>query len=104
MDRPDESGRELLGALALGGGGPALGGLALGHGRRLGGGRGGDDQHDRLRVGYQGGALGQLQVTGGDVGADLQALDIMVENYANTGQLKAAQAKYGLPNPEDFTK
>src|SRR5262245_30064906 len=35
---------------------------------------------------------------------DLQALDIMVENYANTGQLKAAQAKYGLPNPADFTK
>jgi hypothetical protein len=28
----------------------------------------------------------------------------MVENYANTGQLKAAQAKYGLPNPADFTK
>jgi hypothetical protein len=35
---------------------------------------------------------------------DLQALDIMVENYANTGQLKAAQAKYGLPNPAEFTK
>jgi hypothetical protein len=35
---------------------------------------------------------------------DLQALDIMVENYANTGKLKAAQAKYGLPNPADFTK
>ena len=28
----------------------------------------------------------------------------MVENYANTGQLKAAQAKYGLPNPAEFTK
>ncbi len=35
---------------------------------------------------------------------DLQALDIMVENYVNTGKLKAAQAKYGLPNPADFTK
>ena len=35
---------------------------------------------------------------------DLQALDIMVENYANTGKLKAAQAKYGLPNPAEFTK
>jgi polar amino acid transport system substrate-binding protein len=35
---------------------------------------------------------------------DLQALDIMVENYSNTGQLKAAQAKYGLPNPSDFTR
>ena len=35
---------------------------------------------------------------------DLQALDIMVENYANTGKLKSAQAKYGLPNPADFTK
>jgi polar amino acid transport system substrate-binding protein len=35
---------------------------------------------------------------------DMQALDIMVENYANTGKLKAAQAKYGLPNPSDFTK
>ena len=30
---------------------------------------------------------------------DLQALDIMVENYANTGQLKAAQAKSGCPIP-----
>jgi polar amino acid transport system substrate-binding protein len=35
---------------------------------------------------------------------DLQALDIMVENYANTGKLKAAQAKYGLPDPQAFTK
>lgn len=35
---------------------------------------------------------------------DMQALDIMVEDYANTGKLKAAQAKYGLPNPADFTK
>ena len=35
---------------------------------------------------------------------DLQALDIMVENYVNTGKLKAGQAKYGLPNPADFTK
>jgi len=35
---------------------------------------------------------------------DLQALDIMVEDYINTGKLKAAQAKYGLPNPADFTK
>jgi polar amino acid transport system substrate-binding protein len=35
---------------------------------------------------------------------DVQALDIMVENFANTGQLRAAQSKYGLPNPADFTK
>jgi polar amino acid transport system substrate-binding protein len=35
---------------------------------------------------------------------DLHALDVMVENYNNTGKLKAAQAKYGLPNPYDFTK
>jgi polar amino acid transport system substrate-binding protein len=35
---------------------------------------------------------------------DLQALDIMVENYINTGKLRAVQAKYGLPNPEEFTK
>ena len=35
---------------------------------------------------------------------DLQALDIMVENYVNTGKLKAAQEKYGLPNPQDFVK
>jgi polar amino acid transport system substrate-binding protein len=35
---------------------------------------------------------------------DLQALDIMVENYVNTGKLRAVQAKYGLPNPDDFTK
>jgi polar amino acid transport system substrate-binding protein len=35
---------------------------------------------------------------------DLQALDIMVENFNNTGKLRAAQAKYGLPNPADFTK
>ena len=30
---------------------------------------------------------------------DLQALDIMVENFVNTGKLRAAQEKYGLPNP-----
>jgi len=35
---------------------------------------------------------------------DLQALDIMVENYVNTGKLRAAQDKYGLPNPQDFVK
>jgi len=35
---------------------------------------------------------------------DLQALDIMVENYANTGKLKAAQGKYGLPDPALYTK
>jgi polar amino acid transport system substrate-binding protein len=35
---------------------------------------------------------------------DLQALDIMVENFVNTGKLRAAQEKYGLPNPQDFVK
>ena len=35
---------------------------------------------------------------------DIEALDIMVEDYINTGKLKAAQAKYGLPDPEQFTK
>lgn len=35
---------------------------------------------------------------------DLQALDIMVENFVNTGKLRAAQEKYGLPNPQDYVK
>ncbi len=35
---------------------------------------------------------------------DLQALDIMVENFVNTGKLRAAQDRYGLPNPQDFVK
>lgn len=35
---------------------------------------------------------------------DVQALDIMVENFVNTGKLKAAQDKYGLPNALDFVK
>lgn len=35
---------------------------------------------------------------------DLQALDIMVENYVNTGKLKAAQGKYGLPNAYEYVK
>ncbi|MBI3456956.1 MAG: transporter substrate-binding domain-containing protein [Candidatus Rokubacteria bacterium] len=35
---------------------------------------------------------------------DLQALDIMVEDFVNTGKLKAAQAKYGLPNAQDYAK
>jgi polar amino acid transport system substrate-binding protein len=35
---------------------------------------------------------------------DIEALDIMVEDFVNTGKLKAAQGKYGLPNAEQFTK
>jgi polar amino acid transport system substrate-binding protein len=35
---------------------------------------------------------------------DIEALDIMVEDYVNTGKLKAAQTKYGLPNPDLYTK
>jgi polar amino acid transport system substrate-binding protein len=35
---------------------------------------------------------------------DLQALDIMVENFVNTGKLRAAQDKYGLPNAQDYVK
>ncbi len=35
---------------------------------------------------------------------DLEALNIMVEDFINTAKLKAAQAKYGLPNAEQFTK
>ena len=30
--------------------------------------------------------------------------DIMVENFVNTGKLRAAQEKYGLPNPQDYVK
>jgi polar amino acid transport system substrate-binding protein len=33
---------------------------------------------------------------------DVQALDIMVEDFVNTGKLRAAQDKYGLPNPKQF--
>jgi len=35
---------------------------------------------------------------------DISALNIMVEDYINTAKLKAAEAKYGLPDPEQFTK
>ena len=35
---------------------------------------------------------------------DIQALDIMVENFVNTGKLKAAQDRYGLPDPNLYTK
>jgi polar amino acid transport system substrate-binding protein len=35
---------------------------------------------------------------------DIEALNIMVEDYINTAKLKAAEAKYGLPDPEQFTK
>ena len=35
---------------------------------------------------------------------DLQALDIMVEDFVNTGKLRAAQNKYGLPNPKQFVE
>jgi polar amino acid transport system substrate-binding protein len=35
---------------------------------------------------------------------DLQAIDIMVENFVNTGKLKAAQDKFGLPDPQQFVK
>ncbi len=35
---------------------------------------------------------------------DLQALDIMIENFVNMGKLRAAQRKFGLPNPQDFVQ
>ena len=35
---------------------------------------------------------------------DIGALNIMVEDYINTAKLKAAEAKYGLPDAEQFTK
>jgi polar amino acid transport system substrate-binding protein len=35
---------------------------------------------------------------------DIEALNIMVEDYINTAKLKAAEAKYGLPDAEQFTK
>jgi hypothetical protein len=35
---------------------------------------------------------------------DIGALNIMIEDYINTAKLKAAEAKYGLPDPEQFTK
>jgi polar amino acid transport system substrate-binding protein len=35
---------------------------------------------------------------------DVQALDIQVETWINNGLLAGAQAKYGLPNWEPFTK
>ncbi len=35
---------------------------------------------------------------------DIQALDIMVEDFVNTGKEKAAQAKYGVVDAKQFTK
>jgi polar amino acid transport system substrate-binding protein len=35
---------------------------------------------------------------------DIEALNIMVEDYINTAKLKAAEAKYGLPDAEQYTK
>jgi polar amino acid transport system substrate-binding protein len=35
---------------------------------------------------------------------DIEALNIMVEDYINTAKLRAAEAKYGLPDAEQFTK
>jgi polar amino acid transport system substrate-binding protein len=40
----------------------------------------------------------------GYTGDDIEALNIMVEDYINTAKLKAAEAKYGLPDAEQFTK
>ena len=35
---------------------------------------------------------------------DIQALDIMVEDFVNTGKEKAAQTKYGVVDAQQFTK
>jgi len=37
-------------------------------------------------------------------GDDVEALNIMIQDFVNTAKLKAAEAKYGLPDAEQYTK